>query len=146
MIIIVAIAVMSTMSYRWLLQKDALMLSMDQIKLAIMTARQQAILHQENIIYCASADQQHCAMNWDLGQIILQQQHVIHFYSPLLKSIHCQWRSSFNKNNQIIFTRDGTTNGQQGRFEFIDTRQRILAKLIVNHYGRVREEVVARSS
>lgn len=144
MMIIAISAVIATISYRFLLQKNALTMAINQIKLAIVTARQQAILRKNLIIFCPNDDKTHCGTDWDRGQIILSQNQLIKIYPALSQSIHIRWISSFNLNNQIAFNRDGTTKGQQGRFEFTDSKQRILANLIVNHHGRVREEALAR--
>ena len=114
--ILVGITIGSWFYYRLKVKRDGVM---EQVRHAMAMARSEAMLRQAVVVYCSSADLKHCGGRWDQGQIIRYRHsnRVLRTYPPVpgvLSSFH----ANFGRNDRILFSAEGFTEGQNGRFDF----------------------------
>jgi len=136
MLILSSIAVIS---YQTLLQRHYANNVLNRVRFALRYARSSAFAEQAEIMFCGAKKYQ-CDGNWDQGQLIIRvkDHKILRVFSALPASIHLRFRSNFNKNSVLIFSPDGTTKGQQGRFEVLSANNEVKGSVIIIHSGRIR--------
>ncbi len=81
-------------------------------------ARSQAVNRQAPMIYCGSSDLLHCDGDWQHAQIVKDKYRgmVLKSYSSQPGSMRVSFRGNLGRVNQLEFTPQGMTYGQQGHF------------------------------
>lgn len=139
-IVVAVLATLSMITYENFRMQNAVSAAMNQLSNAMLYARSQAVLQNAKVTLCGSHSQIHCDGGWEGGQIALSHDKLLQVFPALSARLRVVWISSFNKNLGIEFTEEGRTQGQQGRFEFYNMKNRLLAKIVVTHAGRLRLE------
>lgn len=103
-----------------------------QLQHAIYTTRALAITHNEKVMLCPVGQNQQCGDNWSEGYLIRDNNNV--WQHSQFAKIKLSWRSSFGKNDRLIFRADGFSQ-QTGSFYV--TAGHYVERLIVSFSGRV---------
>lgn len=138
--VIVILATLSMITYHDFLLQNAVSATVDQLTKAMLYARSQAVLQNAKVVLCGSRDKLRCDGDWQAGQIVLCRDKLLRAFPSISHRLRVSWTGSFNENAAIFFAEDGTTAGQQGSFELYNLKQRLLAKIVVTHSGRLRLE------
>ncbi|EKD91967.1 MAG: hypothetical protein ACD_29C00269G0005 [uncultured bacterium] len=128
----------SVVSYRWILEKNQLILYANTLISAMHYARTLAIESKIPVIL-APKDQ-----NWQNGLIItdFNQKKLFRVYSPMKKPFQLIWHGSLNANEYIQWQPDGFTFGQMGSFLICNTQDsRQSVKIIILRTGRIRSDI-----
>jgi type IV fimbrial biogenesis protein FimT len=83
-------------------------------------ARHEAILRNEKLIFCKSADGKTCGGHWRDGQLLLnEQKQILRVFSALPKQDDLVWNSSGSElDDRVVWLPTGYTQGQRGRFYY----------------------------
>lgn len=131
-------------SYHHLVLRHKVAALVNQLSLAIHSARQQAISNNQMVEFCGSSDHSRCDGNWQASQIVLlsESQQKLYVYSLLTPGERLWWQSSLGDNNALKLAPTGFTQGQRGSFYYCpaDAHGNYGAKIIVTDSGRVRVE------
>ncbi len=139
-LVTIILAILSLITYHDFLVRNAVSGTVNQLTSAMLYARSQAVLQNEKVVLCGSRNQVSCDGDWQSGQIVLCGDKLLRVFPPISSHLQVMWMSSFNRNSAIRFAEDGTTTGQQGRFELYNVKKHLLAKIVVTHSGRLRLE------
>lgn len=141
--VLAVLSILLTMAISWgrpLLLENRSVVNLNGLLRAINYARSEAILRGDNLILCASSDQQKCnTAQWEKGQILLTKEGVLlHLFSGLAAGGRLIWNSSFNKDSSIEWLATGFTNGQRGSFYYCAENAAIKnsKKLVLLNTGR----------
>lgn len=110
---------------------------------ALAYARNMAVLHQHDVLFCGSSDGMHCDGLWNDGQMIkdMQSGKVLQVYSVAKSPLNMSYHANFGRNKQVVFTPLGFTRGQEGHFSICADSDPYLAThcsvLIVHFSGGV---------
>ena len=126
---------MGVSSYQSLVSSQRLSLYVNQIVRSVRYARHQAVVRESDAVLCGSSDARHCDGDWQQGQIILQDGHVVKYFPPLDLAYHIVWRGSLGKRKQLEFNDMGAVVAQ-GSFYIEHQQQR--CRIILNRMARMR--------
>lgn len=129
-------------SYRHFVFHNKVAAVVNQLSLAIHSARQQAISNNQIVELCGSGDHSRCDGNWQNSQILVlaESQKVLQVFSLLGQGERLWWQSSLGDNNALKLAPTGFTQGQRGSFYYCSADGNYGAKVIVTDSGRVRVE------
>lgn len=136
----IILATLSIITYHDFLMRNAVSGTVDQLTNAMLYARSQAVLQNAKVVLCGSRDKLHCDGDWQAGQIVICRDKLLRVFPGISSHLRVSWTGSFNQNAAILFAENGTTSGTQGSFELYNHKQRLLAKIVVTHSGRLRLE------
>ncbi|MCL5260108.1 MAG: GspH/FimT family pseudopilin [Gammaproteobacteria bacterium] len=120
--------------------KNNTLRQINKIVAVMQLAKMEAIRRGEPITFCKSSDQKKCGGNWCDGQIVTAKDGtIIRNLEALPPGDKLTWKSSFSKNDALVFLPSGATNGQQGSFFYctVNAPNENLA-IIIEHDGRIR--------
>lgn len=124
------------------LRENRAELFLRRLTMAIFMTRSEAMQRGTPLQFCGSSDQKTCDGRWQDGQIIAVRSsgQVVQYYQALPTGYRLIWRSSFGRNEGLIFTAEGFTHGQQGTFYYCPPRryEQHARGLVVLRSGRVR--------
>lgn len=136
----IILATLSMITYHDFLLRNAVSATVNQLSNAMLYARSQAVLQNAKVLLCGSRDQLHCDGDWQAGQIVMCRDKLLRVFPGVSSRLRLSWVGNFNQETAILFTENGRTSAQQGRFELYSLKKRLLAKIIVTHSGRLRLE------
>lgn len=112
-----------------------------RVEQAIRFARATALNHHQRVVLCGSRDQRHCDGQWSDGWLLLAvNKKPLRHYADLASAVKIDWRSSFGRNGELVFSAQGYSE-QQGRFCIWQAGAKSGVALVVARSGRVRREV-----
>lgn len=123
----------------WFAQRTHLRLQSvaHEVRQALLFARMEAIQLQRPVVYCGSQDLIHCDGHWSLGQLVqIQHGKRLRRYQPAA-NIQVTYTGNLNHKQQILFTSEGITGGQQGHFSICSAHLTECIRLVLHYSGEV---------
>lgn len=144
LIVLILLGVMlllASPSWQPMLQRNQVDSIVNPLASAIRFSRRSAITSDQDVALCGSSDQKTCDGSWNAGRLVITESgQVLRRSGALPSAYQLFWRSSFSRNDRLVFTPEGFTNGQQGSFYVCSHESPTLSgKIVVVAYtGRLR--------
>lgn len=150
-IAIVGMAItMGAPSYRSVIQNHRADVAIQQVYRAICLAKSEAIKRNQMVTLCPSNDGKSCNQDWSKGYLLFvdlkengildSDDIILNFYKALNKNDMLKWKDFQNK-SFLQITPMGTTNYQNGSFNYCIKGLNSSRALIINTIGRMRFEI-----
>lgn len=133
-------------TYRSLIAKNAMTSTVNQVLLAVESARNEAVVRGQIVTLCASYDSKHCAGEWQDGMLLMIPAHsgdnqLLRTFSALPQGTRI-WSNT--SKNRLSMLPTGYLDGLPARLIYCPEKAHLeqTIAIVISNTGRVREEQV----
>lgn len=135
----------SVVGYRAFIEKNQLTTIVNTLVSVLQFARLEAMVSHHTITVCPRGRDNQCGLNWQQGQIILDEKNktVLRYMAALPSHYQLRWKSTLGETHALRFCANGFTRGQQGSFLICNKEKppALSARIVIVRTGRLRSEM-----
>ena len=146
MAVVSTLTVGATTSFSWLLQENRMVADINRFVSALHLARSEAVKRARKIVFCPSANGEHCgdSSEWNSGWLLFQSNDREHDADErlIMRGLPMQpgiKLAASNHRKRIVYQHDASSAGSNSSFTFCDTRGKAKPRAIcLSNTGRPR--------